>query len=166
MAKKTKAYTPSGLVEMPKEMYEEMVVRMHRQYKTLEKLKAKVEQEQPGTLRDSRLRLISRTVAICKQNVSWWDNYEKRLIREKEEELQLRRGKEGTEPTAGNPLTGAEPYRQEFNLGCRYYYQCGDERRCSCGMDMCFCGKNCAFATNAVGSTKVYDAPYVGRRRY
>ena len=46
-----------------------------------------------------------------------------------------------------------------YNLRCRNYgeirYKDGRiERTCVVGMDMCYCSKNCAYATNNVGSLK------------
>lgn len=48
---------------------------------------------------------------------------------------------------------------QTYNLRCKNYgevrYQNGKvERTCVVGMDMCYCSKNCAYATNNVCSLK------------
>lgn len=50
-------------------------------------------------------------------------------------------------------------YKQMFNTTCGHY--CEDyrgEKYCAIHMDMTFCGKYCAFATNLKGHTEAYEA--------
>lgn len=39
-------------------------------------------------------------------------------------------------------------YGQPYNIYCFHYQELDGEISCGVRMDMCFCGKNCAFATN------------------
>ena len=50
--------------------------------------------------------------------------------------------------------------KQTYNIQCRNYGEYRDlkgkviERTCTVGMDMCYCSKNCAYATNNICSLK------------
>lgn len=43
----------------------------------------------------------------------------------------------------------------EFNKACTHFYMYGEEVRCTVGMDIDFCTKNCPYATNVKGSYAV-----------
>lgn len=154
-----------------KERYEELVRKLKTSHKTFEKMQRKIMNEPDSESKWVKLELMALVLNRSSEIVNWWDNCEKKQMRKEmlakaqERHEQKLRNKEKAEKSIAQAL---EKYDQEWNYGCRYYNQDSmGQRSCSCGMDMTFCTKNCAFATNTVGSTRVYDAPTYenGRRK-
>ena len=58
-----------------------------------------------------------------------------------------------------------KPYQQTYNKTCRHYCECNGEKYCGIDMDMIFCGKNCAFASNMPGSSKEYKGNVIVNNR-
>lgn len=150
----------------------ELVRKVRNMHKTYVKMQRDIMNEPESDAKWEKLELMALVLNRTSEIVNWWDNYEKKMQRRemvekaKERHEQKVRNKEKAERAIAEALN-PQKYVQEWNYGCRYYNQDSTgNRSCSCGMDMTFCGKNCAFATNVSGSTKAYDAPiYENRRR-
>ena len=104
----------------------------------------------------ARLETAIKTIKDCYELTDGIETYEPT----KEENQKLRKRKEG-KYTDLTPHTVIIQRHEEptYNLRCRNYgevrYQNGKvERTCVVGMDMCYCSKNCAYATNNVCSLK------------
>ena len=128
--------------------------------------------EPDSEIKWAKLELMQRVLNRSGEIVNWWNKYDQKIIGRQMHQMQMERHQEKLRNKARAEKHIAEAlnppkYEQEWNEGCRYYNQdCSGNRSCSCGMDMTFCSKKCAFATNVAGSTRAYDAPiYENRRR-
>jgi len=152
--------------------YAELVHKLRTSHKTFQKMQRKIMNEPDSDIKWAKLELMELVLNRSKEIVNWWDNYDRHVIgrqihqqnieRHNQKLINKAKVEKAIEEALNPPV-----YEQEWNYGCRYYNQDSrGNRSCSCGMDMVFCSKKCAFATNVSGSTKAYDAPvYENRRR-
>lgn len=102
---------------------------------------------------------LSTALKIIRESYDLTDGIETHETTSAEND-RLRRRKESkyTDLTPNNVIIRRNE-APTYNLKCRNYgevrYQNGKvERTCIVGMDMCYCSKNCAYATNNVCSLK------------
>lgn len=143
----------------------ELVRKLRTTHETFKKMQRKIMNEPDSEAKWEKVVLMDLVLNRTSEMVNWWDNYEAKKIgrRIHQENMERHRQKLANKEKAERAIAEAlnpPKYVQEWNYGCRYYNQdSSGNRSCSCGMDMVFCSKKCAFATNVAGSTKAYDAP-------
>ena len=141
--------------------YEELVHKLKAQNDTFKKWERQLMNEPESEEKYARIDLMRKVIDRSNEVVNWWDNYEKKMLRKKEHQIEIviaqeKKAKKEKFTKELEKIINPEPEVQQFNMRCRYYCQSGSQRYCSCGMDMIFCSKKCAYATNVVGSTKVF----------
>ena len=157
-------------MERNDESVRELVHKIRCMHETYRKMQRKIINEPESEAKYEKLELMQLVLNRTSEIVNWWNNYEaKQARREKmKQELELAKKRRVTKEKVTKQIEEAvKPYEQEFNKKCKYY-NCNylGEQSCSCGMYMTFCSKSCAFATNAVCSTKAYESPiYENNRR-
>ena len=126
-----------------------------------EKKKRKIINEPESDEKFARLELIEYVIGCTSGIVNRNRNIKKLQAKQAEEKAKAERKAKFDKELAEM----IKPYQQEFNYQCRYYCEIAGERYCDIDMDMIFCGKNCAYATNRVGSTKVHDGVVIVNSR-
>lgn len=125
------------------------------------KLKRKIMNEPESEIKDEKFELMTLVVNRTSEIVNWFDNLEAKELRKQKHEEELKRAekKKADKIRATRMIEdNANVFEQQYNKGCRYFQDYGwggTNASCVCGMDMTFCSKKCAYATNVVGSTKV-----------
>lgn len=157
-------------MERNDESVHEFVRKVRCMHETYRKMQRKIVNEPESEAKYEKLELMQLVLNRTSEIVNWWNNYEAKQEGRKKMEQDIERAKkrQAIKEKATKQIEEAvKPYEQEFNEKCRYY-NCNHlgERSCSCGMDMTFCSRSCAFATNAVCSTRAYESPiYENNRR-
>ncbi len=151
---------------MNEDKYAELVRKLRSQHESFKKWQRKLMNEPESEAKYAQIDLMQKVIDRSREVVNWWDGYEAKIARREKNKLEqerIQKQKQKKEVFRKQvEITLAESlneYVQEWNTTCRYYSQSGQDRSCSCGMDMTYCGKTCAFASNVVGSSRVYDAP-------
>lgn len=117
-----------------------------------EKKRRKIINEPESEEKFARLELIDYVISCTSGIVNRNRKIKKQQAKQAEEKAKSeRKAKFEKELAEMN-----KPYQQQFNYQCRYYCERAGERYCDIDMDMIFCGKDCAYATNRAGSTKVH----------
>lgn len=120
-------------------------------YAVFEKKRRKIINEPDSEEKFVRLELIDYVIGCTSGIVNRNRKIKKQQERQAEEKAKAERKAKFEKELAEMQ----KPYQQAFNYQCRYYCEIAGERYCDIDMDMIFCGKNCAYATNVSGSTKV-----------
>ena len=122
-----------------------------------EKKKRKIINEPESDEKFARLELIEYVISCTSGIVNRNRNIKKLQAKQAEEKAKAERKVKFDKELAEMN----KPYQRVFNYQCRYYCERAGERYCSIDMDMIFCGKDCAYATNRVGSTKLHNGVVV-----
>lgn len=148
------------------ERYDELARKLKNQHECFKKHQRKIMNEPESKEKYAKLELMDFVIDRSREIVNWWYNYDAKIQRKEKHRAEMaraeerKRKKEMSRKKVDKILAEAiKSQTQNWNTGCRYYCQSGEERSCSCGMDMIYCSKNCAFATNMAGSTVAYEAP-------
>lgn len=134
-----------------------------------EKKRRKIINEPESEEKFARLEIIDWVVGCTTGIVNRNHKLEKQRIRKEEEKARAARKAKFEKEL--EQILDDRPYVQEYNTTCRHFCMSDGERYCDIGMDMTFCGKNCAYASNRPGSSRVYESPVIvnhraeGRRR-
>ena len=152
--------------------YQELAKKVRDAHETYKKYERKIINEPESESKYEKLELMKLVLNRSSEIVNWWNNYEAQIVKREKRKQEEERAKQkaiNRERVTEAIEVAVNPYEQEWNKGCRYY--CQDYtgiKFCSFGMDMTFCSKKCAFATNVAGSTKLSDAPtkkHIGRKK-
>lgn len=145
------------------ERYDELIRKLHSQNDTYKKYKRRTLNEPESEGKYAKLELIDLVLNRSEEIVNWWDNYEVKMQRKKE--LAEAEARKAETKKKVDEYISSKTASQDFNTKCRYFSQLDNDIICECGMDMCFCGIKCAFATNRAGHTKAYEAPIIENHR-
>lgn len=144
---------------MTEENYQELVRKLRKTQDYLKKMERKILNEPESALKYEKLELMQLVLNRISDIVNWWNKVEYKEQKKEKRQKEIERAewkKQNKIKAAKQFEEDAKPYVQEWNTRCRYYNQdgCGN-RSCSIGMDMTFCSKKCAYATNVTGSTRI-----------
>ena len=138
-----------------KEKYQALCKRIRSTSDKFEKLKKEIMSDPMCKNRQGELSAVNKILIDLDQTIKWIRRHDDKLSARKRGGKTIRR----PDPIEEYYLEeeSDNEIEQNWNTGCGFYNQDSDgNRSCSCGMDMIFCSKKCAYASNVVGSTKVY----------
>ena len=145
-----------------KERYDELVKRVRNTHEYYNKMRRKIMNEPESEIKYEKLELMNLMMNRSAEIVNWWNNYEAKILNREKHKKEMQKcmkkkaNKEKVDKYIAETISPSKT-EQDWNIHCKFYNQDSyGDRTCSCGMDMTFCSKKCAYASNVVGSTPVY----------
>lgn len=140
--------------------YTELVNRLRSTHKYLQKMQKKVMSEPESEKKYAKYEVLVLMINRTSEIVNWWDKLEYKEVKKEQHAKEIARHEEKLRNKAKAEKMMEEalnPKPIPKNKLCGYYCENHKgESYCDIGMDTVFCSKNCAYATNVSGSTKVY----------